>query len=400
MLTEAISKTSNPRILGLDLLRGYFMFMIIVNHIGRFPSIYDIFTGRGLFWVSAAEGFFMIAGLLIGYVYGPKFINNAKKTTKKLWLRSGKLYLWSVFFTLLFTLLGLIAGMPPGTKPGLLQTNIFNLIYQTLTLHYVYGWADFLVRFVVFIFFAPIALYFITKNKWWLVLIASCLIWIFRGNSFNMAWQILFFVGIILGYYLPTIEKRFNNLNKSLRTCLRYSVISLACLLISFNAILIYFSIALKNPSSYISTLPNPYSTYIASLNTFYNYTGMLFEKNSLGIGRLILDVICFLALYFIVRKNEIFINKMSLGFFETLGKRPLFIYCLSAVIIYPLQILIMPLPSNIIYNFILDTVILSIIYLAARYRDCLIRTFKTCKASIFENIYIIYRRKVRFEND
>ena len=146
-------KLNNPRLLALDLLRGYFMFVIIVNHIGRFPSFYDLFTARGELWVSAAEGFFLISGILIGYVYGPKFLNNMKAVSKKLWLRAGKLYLWSVFFTLFFTFIGLITGLPPGTKPGLLETNFLNLIYQTLTFRYIYGWADFLLRSSEFNFF-------------------------------------------------------------------------------------------------------------------------------------------------------------------------------------------------------------------------------------------------------
>jgi hypothetical protein len=398
--TDLIQKTNNPRILGLDLLRGYFMFVIIVNHIERFPSIYDIITGRGLFWVSAAEGFFLISGLLIGYVYGPKFTKNAKKTTKKIWLRSGKLYLWSVFFTLLFTFWGISAGLPPGTKLDILQTNLSNLIYQTLTLQYVYGWADYWVHFVVFIFFAPLALYFIAKRKWWLILIASAAIWAFRGTSFNMGWQILFFFGIVAGYYLPVTEKKFKVMTKPLQKKISYLVVGIAVGAIIFNGILIYLSNLVKNSYSYVIFLPNFVSSTIILLNNFYSSTGTYFEKNILGIGRLSLDFICFIALYLVVRKYETQIANRTFGIFETLGKSPLFVYGLSAVILYPLHIWMVSLPSNVFYNFILDTAVLAFIYLAARYRKHVIDVAKNMTSKIREYTTVHDKKEAGLSNE
>lgn len=46
------------RIHTIDILRGFFMFMIIVDHLELFPNGFDFLTGRGLLWMSAAEGFF------------------------------------------------------------------------------------------------------------------------------------------------------------------------------------------------------------------------------------------------------------------------------------------------------------------------------------------------------
>ena len=81
------------RILALDLLRGYLLCVITIDHLFRFPGLFDLFTGRGQLWVSAAEGFFLISGILVGKIYGSKIAYNLRGETKKLWGRAGKLYL-------------------------------------------------------------------------------------------------------------------------------------------------------------------------------------------------------------------------------------------------------------------------------------------------------------------
>jgi len=70
---SAVSATrAIGRIQELDLLRGYFIAVILIDHIQRWPSFYTYLTGQGRLWVSAAEGFFIISGLLIGYLRGYK----------------------------------------------------------------------------------------------------------------------------------------------------------------------------------------------------------------------------------------------------------------------------------------------------------------------------------------
>ncbi len=136
-------KTS--RILALDLLRGYFLVVIIIDHLFRFPSLFEIFTGRGQLWVSAAEGFFIISGLLVGYIYKSQIRTNPQAVFKKIWKRAVKLYLLSIGLTILFTAWGWILNStevktgiwPLGYDPLLMFTKVF-------ILQYVYGWADFL----------------------------------------------------------------------------------------------------------------------------------------------------------------------------------------------------------------------------------------------------------------
>src|SRR5438093_13368185 len=54
----------------LDLLRGYCVFAMTVDHLDA-PTWLYVLTGGNRFFVSAAEGFLFISGLVMGVVYRP-----------------------------------------------------------------------------------------------------------------------------------------------------------------------------------------------------------------------------------------------------------------------------------------------------------------------------------------
>ncbi|MDP9371380.1 MAG: OpgC domain-containing protein, partial [Chloroflexota bacterium] len=59
------------RDLRLDLLRGFAVFAMAVDHLGG-PSWLYALTGGNRFFVSAAEGFVFISGVVAGIVYGAR----------------------------------------------------------------------------------------------------------------------------------------------------------------------------------------------------------------------------------------------------------------------------------------------------------------------------------------
>src|SRR5262245_56218398 len=59
------SPTPRQRDRALDLLRGYLLCVILVDHIHWFPSLFEPLTGCGQLWASAAEGFLLISGFLV-----------------------------------------------------------------------------------------------------------------------------------------------------------------------------------------------------------------------------------------------------------------------------------------------------------------------------------------------
>src|SRR3954468_12253264 len=99
-VTNTVKK---DRIVSFDILRGYFLIVILINHIELYPSGFDLFTGRGRLLVSAAEGFFFMFGLLVGMVYKRRLALGMRFIFQKMWKRALQLYIGSVTLTLLFT---------------------------------------------------------------------------------------------------------------------------------------------------------------------------------------------------------------------------------------------------------------------------------------------------------
>src|SRR5881392_4432615 len=62
---------ANRRDLRLDLLRGFCIFAMVVDHFGGDSWLYAV-TGGNRFYVSAAEGFIFISGFVMGQAYRTK----------------------------------------------------------------------------------------------------------------------------------------------------------------------------------------------------------------------------------------------------------------------------------------------------------------------------------------
>ena len=60
---------ADKRDLRLDLLRGFAVFAMVVDHFGGSSWLYFI-TGGNTFFVSAAEAFVFLSGLVVGMIYG------------------------------------------------------------------------------------------------------------------------------------------------------------------------------------------------------------------------------------------------------------------------------------------------------------------------------------------
>ena len=319
---------NRPRIPALDLLRGYFLVVIFTDHLFRFPNIFEFISGRGQLWVSAAEGFFLISGLLVGYIYWPKISQNFKAVFFKLWRRAGQLYLVSVFLTLFFTLWG--TYLPPNQiKSGLWAGgNLANLLYKTATFQYVYGWADFLVFYTVFMLAAPLALGIIKKFNVWTLLIISLGIWyLFRLVNYFSGWQLIFMVGLAAGCYLPALEKK-----------LRRNIFIL----------------------SGITILTLGLSVYILATNNTAN--AIWFDKTTVGPGRVVLAIIWFSTFYIFARTQEEKINNLSWGVLTTLGQNSLLTYSLESVLLFPINV-IFPDPAGFAKNSLIIAGSVALIY-------------------------------------
>lgn len=94
----------SSRDLRLDLLRGFCVFAMIVDHVGGSSYVHAV-SGGGEFFVSAAEGFVFLSGFVMGMVYSVVVAKQGLEAgvKKALW-RSWTLYKLTVALTVIFGL--------------------------------------------------------------------------------------------------------------------------------------------------------------------------------------------------------------------------------------------------------------------------------------------------------
>lgn len=368
------SKKKRERIIALDLLRGTFLVVIFINHIGWSPTLFDIFTGRSHLFASAAEGFFAISGVLVGYIYGPRILKKTMETFTHLLRRAGWLYILSVSFTFLYALLSLL--VPPGTlrqQPGV--PDIMTLIFSNLTLQYDFGWADFLSRYAVLMVIAPFALWLVAKGRWWLVAAISVAAWATIGQNFYSvvtAWQLIFVGGIIIGYYLPRIEETAKGLSPSIRRHLTTSLltVALATFIISVTLTIVLPTVLGEFPNA---LSPAATTTFNDLVNFRFTLDQSIFARDTLAIGRIIIGTIWFASLYIIYRRYEDKINSATKGTLLLLGTNSLYVYGLQAFILFIMDIFLAPpADADIILKTLITMNAVYIVYLATKHRASL----------------------------
>lgn len=340
-------KKKRERILALDLLRGTFLVVIFVNHMAWAPTIYDLITGQSHLFASAAEGFFAISGILVGYIYISHALRDTKQMFVKLFKRAGWLYLLSIGFTTLYTVITLF--LPPDTVRGqFLQPNVWEFLYRTLTLQFSYGWADFLSRYAVLMLFAPFVVWLVAKHKEWLVVALSVAIWLFLGGSqFNnyTAWQLIFFISIIIGAHLPAIERWVTARPAPQLATARTILFTTA----AFTYILsIILTVVLPTiVGEYQNSLSQAaYINMIQIIDVRHYLDQTFFNRDTLAVGRLFIGTIWFVSLYVIYRRYEAVIDKKTKGSLLLLGTNSLYVYGLQSFILFMMDIFLKP-PQN-----------------------------------------------------
>jgi hypothetical protein len=274
--SEENSSPAKPRIDAFDYLRGSFIVIIIIDHLWRWPNLFQFVSGRGELWVSAAEGFVIISGLLVGYVRGYKNRHQPlKEVSSKLVKRGLLLYLWMLITTIslvamtwLLPFKGSIADVP------LVRGDWYGLITEALRFDYVHTLTHFLYLYAIFLVLSPIAVWLLRINKAWVIGIASVVLWFigFTSQIEWLQWQVLFFVPVIAGFYLDTITAKLQQISRNSRRLLQYSFIGTTAIMLITSAIIVLPS----DPGMFQHTL---------------------FSREPLTIGRVILSGVWFIGL-------------------------------------------------------------------------------------------------------
>ncbi|MEM7325882.1 MAG: OpgC domain-containing protein [Actinomycetota bacterium] len=140
----------------LDLLRGYALAAMSVNHLGLPSSFFHTASGRSSFLISAAEAFLFISGFTLGWISATRPPGDAES---RVWSRTWTLYLATTGVTLgmmlvaLHTELALWGGFEAGEFGGPLDA-----LGRVATLHLAVGGVDILVAYVLYLLAAVVAL--------------------------------------------------------------------------------------------------------------------------------------------------------------------------------------------------------------------------------------------------
>ena len=211
------------RDLRFDLLRGFAVFAMVVDHIGGWRSPFYLLTGGDRFFVSAAEGFVFLSGLLMGMINGGLIRRgDVGAALTKVLRRAGMLYAITVGLTFVIAILPAVLRL--SWAPDLRGVTIIDYIVGVLTLHRTANLVDVMLLYTVLVLAAEPILLLLQHGYTRLVLIGSWLLWLVwqgRPQSADVwpiageelftvsAWQVLFVTALVIGFHRRRLEGAF-----------------------------------------------------------------------------------------------------------------------------------------------------------------------------------------------
>ena len=312
----------NGRDLRLDFLRGLFIFIMIVDHIGGRSIIYYVTFGNQ-FFTSVTEGFFLISGIVTGIVYskvvkrdgiGSGFIKSARRILS--------LYLITISLSLLILFLGEHFGVMSNKGIDLAQPiqPILNLLF----FRNLYGHGQILVLYCYMFLLLPFAILLLENHKTgWLIVLSTLvyvmnviypdtlLIQVHTYMSISGI-QFIFFGGLLLGYN-NNIRKIQNKISSR---WLLLTGIMFLCLILLWNF--------LKDPT--IIPFLHPTDQMLETIQLF-------FEKSFVAPGRILASIIVFGFLYILLTLSWKGINYLFGWLILPLGENSLFAFTFHLII-------------------------------------------------------------------
>lgn len=355
-------------------MRGYFLVAIIIGHVGFYPNGFDWMTMRGNLYVSAAEGFFLISGIVLGIVRGRKLLDKPFRLVANLLLkRSLQLYITSIVLALLFTLIGWWFFMDnPGLKHGIMPpgTSLLDVLWRTLTFGYIYGWADYLRLYCIFLLFSPLAMWLLRKGLWYVLLAGNIAVWLLFPGATDLpsqiqeywqplAWQLIFFGGLTLGFYWQTLTDWWSSLGARRKQVLTWSVLGIAFITLVANIIVVYGGKGvLPIISSDLALQLEEYGTMIHR---------EFFDKEAMPTARVIMFAFWFAASFWLFHRFEKIIVRWFGWLLLPFGQNSLYVYTLHAVVVLFIHLYFAN--TSIIANFAITAGVILAIRLAIHYR-------------------------------
>ncbi len=207
------------RDLRLDLLRGYALLAMIVNHTVVGNSWFYAISGIERFYTSAAESFYLISGLVLGTLSARLALGDG---VRRILRRTRTLYLVAVAMSLGFAALAFLFGdlrLWYDVQDELPRAAGERLAWAAgvLTLHEAFHGAQILVLYVLYMLVATLALALMAAGRTWRFLGGLGLLYAisqfapeavalpFATYPLAAAWAPLFFGGLALGYHREAV---------------------------------------------------------------------------------------------------------------------------------------------------------------------------------------------------
>ena len=265
----------------LDLLRGFCVLVMVADHIGGEHSWVYVVTGGNRFFTSAAEGFVLISGIVMGTVYLNVIRREGMNAMlRKVLRRAGFLYILTVSLTIAFALISYV--MNTAWSQTMTPTRPLEFVLSVSTLHRSYPVTDVLMLYTLLVFAAPPLLYLLGTGRTKIALAGAWGLWLlwqispadvqFPWNVVDggfpfAAWQLPFAMGVIIGYHRERIAR-------ALTPRLRFAMVVVATIL--SIVLIVAFQLTIADRAS---DQPSALAWLLSS--------DLVFGKNDLRPGRL-----------------------------------------------------------------------------------------------------------------
>ncbi|CAN7544158.1 OpgC domain-containing protein [Rhizobium sp. LjRoot30] len=218
----------------IDGMRGYFLVFMLINHLIFVGGYWLVEVNHRQFaFVEDAQGFVFLSGLLIGMVYARKMVKQGYAAGRDLiWARAFELYRYAMGTVIVILAAQMI--LPNAYRiwnNWLAYSHFDDPLRLSLIASFFFQptFMDILPQYIVYMIFAPAAVWFCLKGRWGSVAVVSLIVWIAGQlglqrlvtepinawmlktdgeairSSFNLlGWQIVFFAGLIIGVLTST----------------------------------------------------------------------------------------------------------------------------------------------------------------------------------------------------
>jgi hypothetical protein len=324
---NAGSVSRAPRDASLDLLRGLAMLILVVNHV-HLESALGHVTGAAL---SAAEVLVAVSGVVLGMVFGRRWVTEGPRaTTAMLLRRSRKLYLASVAVVGIVGALTLVPGLATSALTSSPTMNPPRDLYAfdgaaetawaIVTLKAGPWQFSILGLFIALLAAAPAVLWALHRGWWPAVLLGSWALFAL-GREWTvdvlpaqserpfpiLVWQLLLVNGLVLGWHRDRVATRLSRHRRPVCA----AVIFVACGFVMLQV---------GGPA-------------VVEAGTWARWEAEHFDKGSLDIARLLAMASIAAALYLTLRRFPALTERSLGAVLLPLGRNSFYVFIMHVFV-------------------------------------------------------------------